>query len=167
MRDEPLQRTCEAIIDRLGLPWPFTARALCETVAASRGRPVHLQPHPFPDGGTSGLCVSTERADHIFYEAHTSALHQEHIILHELGHLALGHTEVPATADEGLPLPTTHLDATRVLGILGRAARPGEDERAAELFAELVLQRVQRARRRTGEPEPDEVLDRMRDTLGA
>lgn len=167
MRDELLRRTCEAIVDRLGLPLPFTARAFCETVAASRGRPVQLHPYPFPDGVTSGLCVSTERADHIFYEAHTSFLHQEHIILHELGHVVLGHVEVPAAEEEGLPLPMTNLDTTRVLSILSRAARPGEDERAAELFAELVLQLAQRSRRQTGEPEPDEVLNRMRDALGA
>jgi hypothetical protein len=164
MHDQPMRHACEAIIDRLGLPWPFTAQAFCATVAASRGRPVHTYPHVFPDGGTSGVCISTELADHVFYEMHTSALHQEHIILHEIGHLVWGHTEQSPMTHERLPGPD--LDASRVLSILGRTSHSGDEERAAELFAELVLDRVERARRLPPEPETDEVLNRMREALG-
>ena len=165
MRGESLRRASEAIVDRLELPRPFTARAFCETVAASRDRPVYLYPHAFTDGGVSGLCVSTEHADHIFHETRTTALHQEHIVLHELGHLVWGHTRVLPEADRWLSLP--NLDATRILGILGRSAHCGEEEQAAELFAELVLHRVRLAWGRVDEPESDEVLARMHDALGA
>lgn len=165
MYNSSLRRNCEMVIDRFVLPCPFTARLFSATVSASRGRPVYLHPHAFTDGRISGLCVSNKHADHIFFETHTTALHQEHILLHELGHLAWGHTEVRSTAAERLLLP--NLDATRVLGVLGRAAYSSEEEQAAELFAELVLHRVHNARQRSGEREADEVLNRMHDTLGA
>lgn len=165
MREEPLRRTCEAVIAHLTLPQPFSAQAFCATVAAARGRPVHLRTHAFTDGGISGLCISTEQADHLFYEAHTTALHQEHIVLHELGHLVLGHAATSPMAEGRLLLPD--IDVTRVLRTLGRSAHSDAQERAAELFAEMVLDQAHRARRQSGAPESVEVLTRMRDTLGA
>jgi hypothetical protein len=162
-----LRRRCDVAIDRLELPQPFSAAALCAAFAASRTRPLHLHPHPFPDGTTTGLCVSTDRADHIFYEAHTAALHQEHIILHELGHLLCGHPVTPPKAEHELSLPSMEIDPTRVFLLMKRTGSPGEvEELAAELFAELVLDRARRTQRRHPVPEGDETLTRVRAALG-
>lgn len=127
------------------MPVPFDARALCERVAARRGRPIRLVPM---DGraGVCGLWVATDTTDLFFYERVTTPPHQEHIILHELGHLLCDHHHASSTRGPALGpafeqlLPS--LDPQMVHRILGRAGYTSEEEREAELLASLIRQRA-------------------------
>ncbi|MEU7553193.1 hypothetical protein AB0B01_12730 [Streptomyces sp. NPDC044571] len=133
-----LRKRCEKILGRLDMPHPFSLDALCDRIAQGRGRPIRL--HPLPkeaaESGVCGLWVGTDRVDYVFYEAQTTPLHREHIVLHELGHILFGHHsldgEEPA---EGAPV------------ILGRTNYTTRQEQEAEMLASMI-------RIRTAGPSP-------------
>jgi hypothetical protein len=122
------------------MPVPFTARALCEEVAARRGRSIRLVPMA-RSADVCGLWVATDEADVIFYEPGTTPPHQEHIILHELSHLLCDHYpgKLSVIAQAQLLLPG--LDKAMVERILGRTGYSTVEEREAEMLASLIRQR--------------------------
>ncbi|TMR29446.1 hypothetical protein ETD85_32465 [Nonomuraea zeae] len=136
-----LRRSCEARLDKLPLPQPFTAEALCAQVAAQRGRPIRLVPMA-RGAGVCGMWVSAGDCDLIFYEQATTSPHQQHIILHELSHLMCDH--YPA----GLPHPDQwrhllpDLDPQMVHRVLGRTTYSAIEEQEAELLASLIQARA-------------------------
>ncbi|WP_211122366.1 hypothetical protein [Streptomyces yatensis] len=66
---------------------PIDVHRLCHALGQKRGRPIELQAKQLTAPGPSGLWVETSRRDVIVYQAETTRLHQDHIILHELGHI--------------------------------------------------------------------------------
>ena len=74
------------------IPSPWNARALCDDLAALRRRPIHLVPGSRFGWWFDHLWIAGDRADHIVWADRSSPVHQRHGILHELGHLVLGHT---------------------------------------------------------------------------
>ncbi|MGW8763458.1 hypothetical protein ACWGN5_13255 [Streptomyces sp. NPDC055815] len=92
-----------------------------------------------------GLLVSLGDADHIFYESSTNALHQKHIILHELAHLLLGHgSTADDTASLGVERLFPGLDPAMVRRLLarGRTDYSQVQEREAELLATMIHNRT-------------------------
>jgi hypothetical protein len=79
----------------LGLTPPFTAWDLIAAAAAEWAMSIVL--HPFRAGsyayrtGTTGWCRYKGAAFHIYYYAGGSALQQERILYHELGHMLCNH----------------------------------------------------------------------------
>ena len=163
-----LRAECMAIVDRLDFPSPFHLRAFCDRLQEQRGRPISLRPVALPPGSPSGLCISTQATDYIFYEVSTSPLHQEHIVLHEIGHLVWGHQATIAGSEQILGLLLPSLDPRVVTCMLGRGECTGVTEQQAELVATLIMRRV--ARRSPGAtplaPGGDaETITRLRQTL--
>jgi hypothetical protein len=141
-----LRQRCESRLRDLELPAPFDVHAFCEGLERQRGRPIVL--HPLPrTSGCSGLWVATPAADVVFYESETSPLHREHIILHELCHLLLGHapggaaggTLADYAVEAGL-FPGLRPEAVR--RTLQRAGYTTEEDREAELLASMILERA-------------------------
>ncbi|WP_086559524.1 hypothetical protein [Streptomyces africanus] len=137
--DAALHRRCLAILNRLSLPDPFSAEKFCHQLAAQRGRPVHL--HPLPKqaarAGACGLWLETAAGDHIFYEQRTVRPHQEHIILHEIGHMLLTHhTSDPAVAGPAALVPD--LDPGLIHRLLARTNYTTRQEREAETLASVI-----------------------------
>lgn len=128
--------------NRLDLPVPFDVQELSDRIAAQRGRPIFLRSATLPPDSPSGLCVSAETADFIFYEARTTALHQDHIVLHEIGHLLWGHDVSVAVAEETFAQVLPALDPRTVRCMLGRGDCTGVTEQQAELVATLIMRRV-------------------------
>src|SRR5436190_15843337 len=85
-----LRTRCEARLDELQLPAPFDVEQFCRSTGERRSRPILLHPMDSP-AGPCGTWLAGPTSDHIFYDHHTSPLHQEHIILHEISHLLCGH----------------------------------------------------------------------------
>jgi hypothetical protein len=156
-----LRRRCERRLRDLEVPAPFHVHAFCEGLARRRGRPIVLRPLPRASG-CSGLWVATPAADVVFYETETSPLHREHIILHELCHLLLGHAPggAPggALADYAVQaglFPGLRPEAVR--RTLERAGYSTEEDREAELLASMILERAARSRpRASGRAGPAE-----------
>ncbi|MCE7008181.1 hypothetical protein LWC34_35990 [Kibdelosporangium philippinense] len=153
----------------LDVPAPFDIDELVRRIGAVRGRPIVLRAVDLPADGPSGMWIATGSADHICYAAGTSPLHQEHIVLHELGHLLCGHTAPQPDPDKIFKFLMPSLDPAMVRSVLGRSAYSDPEERQAEMFAMLVLERANRlpSRRHRLSPELAEVLDRIEAALGA
>lgn len=131
-----LRRRAEAKLQELNVEQPFGLENLCLRLAARRGKPLHLRAIALP-ARASGAWLATDRADFVFYEKETSAFHQEHIILHEIGHMLANHRPVSIDADDVAQL-LTHLDAALVGRILTRTGYSTDDEEEAEVFASTV-----------------------------
>ncbi|MEU9455685.1 hypothetical protein [Streptomyces sp. NPDC048277] len=83
--------------------------------------------------------MATGTTDYIFYQQETSAAHQDHIILHEVGHILAGHRggEMRGELLEGM-MP--HLSPEVVRRALQRTAYEEEQEREAELIATIIME---------------------------
>jgi hypothetical protein len=142
--DPELWHRCRQTVEGLGLPDPFEAEAFITALARERGRPIELIPVSGRPQLPCGLVVTTDRGDLILYCADTTALHRQHILLHEAAHLVCGHCDGPPggslTAAAGTLMP--HLSAELVRGVLGRTVYSEPQEREAELVASLILYRV-------------------------
>jgi hypothetical protein len=136
-----LRRRCEARIEGWELPVPFDVHQLCRALAEQRQRPIVLRPLLGRDG-PCGLWVAGPSSDFIFYDAQTSPLHQQHIILHEISHLLCGHRARPLGEGELRALLFPDLCPRMVERVLQRAGYATDDEQEAELLASVILQRV-------------------------
>ncbi|MFI9380445.1 hypothetical protein [Kutzneria sp. NPDC052558] len=164
----PGDRRLDEVVGLLNVPHPFDVRELARAVGTTRGRPIELRPVRTPGQGPSGMWIATRDVDFVCYEAETSALHQEHIILHELGHMLCGHPSATASPQDVLQLLMPDLDPTMIRKVLCRTAYGDPEERQAELFAMLVLERggrLRRDRRADLSAELAEVLDRIEAAL--
>ncbi|MFE2106875.1 ParH-like protein [Kitasatospora sp. NPDC059463] len=124
------------------LPEPFGIPALTEALARRRGRPIELIPLSGPVDAPCGALVSTDRADYIGYPLDTTALHQQHIVLHEIGHLLCGHTGGTAPGASVAQALLPRLPGELVHRVLGRSAYSERQEQEAELVASLALHRA-------------------------
>lgn len=140
-----LRRRCQRRLDQLlaevTLPDPFDVDRLVDVLEQVRGRPIDLHPLTGTAGGVCGMWVRRPDVDVIAYAADTSRLHQDHIILHEIGHMIFAHEgscHLDRTA-VGALLPD--LDPGLVRHMLGRSTFTDEREREAELTALLLWRR--------------------------
>ncbi|MEU2263864.1 hypothetical protein ABZ557_27145 [Streptomyces sp. NPDC019645] len=109
------------------------------------------------DDQLCGLWVELDNADCIFYEASTSPLHRDHIVLHEISHMLLGHSTAAGT-DPGADLGKlfTSIDPSTVRSVLGRANFSSPQEREAEQLATRIAE-VAKLRPRTPETRAPEL----------
>lgn len=128
------RRRCEKLVQTLDVPRVSDIRTLCDVIARRRQRPIELLPMTFSDGSLCGLWIATDVGDYLVYEQETSAVHQEHIVLHELGHLLCGHNENGSSAAELF----RYFEPEAALGALGRTNYSTIEEREAELVASLL-----------------------------
>ncbi len=89
--DLQLRRGVKQLLRELDLDAPLDVDELCERLGQSRGRPIKLRAYPLPAPGVFGLWIGTADTDYILYQRDTTVAHQEHIILHEIGHIISGH----------------------------------------------------------------------------
>ncbi|MFI7601249.1 hypothetical protein [Actinoplanes sp. NPDC049681] len=142
MLDRTLRRYCDSIVGDIKLPRPFSAKALCESLAAQSARRIYLHPYQAVGVGDEAPCgawIATSQADHIFFEHRTSKYHQEQIILHEIGHMLCGHRL--QDVDEHV-LSSSDLTCPDVIaGALMRTSYTNQQEKEAELVATMLLER--------------------------
>ncbi|MEV5505651.1 hypothetical protein [Streptomyces orinoci] len=148
MRVGRIRRRCKQLIAELALPASIDLPGLCEVVAARVGRPIHLVPMGL-DGVVSGMTATTDDGYWVVYELKTSPWHQVHIVLHELGHLLLGHDQDPAVTENALRMWTPSVDvatAMRRMGMtMGLARHHCYDdltERETEILGTLLMEKV-------------------------
>lgn len=141
MELKTLRQRCEARLHGLPLSAPFDLDRFCAAIAGRRGRPILLLPVERSEG-PSGVWIGLADADVICYERRTSALHQEHIILHELSHVLCGHAPraTPDASIETLLLANLPLETIR--GVWRRDGYTTDEEREAELLASLIRERT-------------------------
>lgn len=142
VNDEEIARVTR-LVGSLTVPDPWNIVTFVDGIAAQRERAIYLLPCANLDGSAlpCGVWLGRESDDIILYAERTSSYHAEQIILHELGHMLLGHGDDADSAHRqtGVQDLLPDLNATTVRSILGRAAFASAQEREAELFASLIL----------------------------
>ncbi|MEU1734774.1 hypothetical protein [Streptosporangium sp. NPDC020145] len=138
------QRTsCELLIEELEdgdiIPDPFDLDLFVSRVGERQGRQIFLVPISAARSMPCGLYIKSKTADFLCYARSGSPLHQCHIILHELGHLLLGHQDSGWRGEVLHNVLMPDLDPEMIRSVLCRNGygTPAEDE--AEVFADLVL----------------------------
>lgn len=139
-----LWRTYRRVMGDAVLPTPFDAVELIARLAERRGRPIDLIPVAARPDMPCGLLMVTLHADCILYATDTTALHQQHILLHEAAHLVCGHDRSPAAAAAGTQALLPHLPPSLVQRVLGRTVYSEPQEGEAELLASLIRSRAAR-----------------------
>jgi hypothetical protein len=139
LNERKLRRRCRRELQSLGIETPLRVDALCRRLGERRGRPIRLVPHPLPIPGPFGVWIATGSADYILYQRETSKVHQDHIILHEVGHIMADHRST-VSSDEIWQqlLPDISVDVTKKT--LWRTSYDEEHEREAELVATIILE---------------------------
>jgi hypothetical protein len=134
---------CERLLAEIGLPRPFTMESFCHRLGAQRGKPLQLVPTGDTGAvGPSGAWIELADRDVILYDATTSPFHQQLIVGHELGHMLCDHYPGSVLEAEVTALLLPNLDPALVRRILNRTDYSSREEREAETFATLLLQRA-------------------------
>ncbi|MGW0517767.1 ImmA/IrrE family metallo-endopeptidase [Crossiella sp. NPDC003009] len=157
----------------LELPDPFDVRELVRLVAARRQRSIAVLPYPAHVVAQAraqheplpyGMWLAGSRQDFLFYREDTTAMHQQHVILHELGHICLRHR---TESIDDLAAEEVTGDPATVLRAAKRTVYTDRQERAAELFAYLVEERAGSLHGGAGalDRDQDRVIRRYRSLL--
>ena len=144
-RELAVRVRCRSRLRGIAIPRPFALDAFCAQVAEARERPLHLAtlPRPTDPALPTGLWLNGEAADYVFYDGQTSELHQQQIVLHEIGHMFFGHDDEFLDDNDVLfrgPGDPLRID---VVGqIHARRRYSTLQEREAEEFATLLLEKI-------------------------
>jgi hypothetical protein len=144
--DDELRRSCQAMLDSLPFPKPWSWEAFLDALAAVRGRPIHVITVDLGPQLPCGFVGSTAEWDVIVQPPTPSATLVHLVRLHELAHL-LAADEQTATERRAAQLDTLRrllpdLPMTMLRRLLGRGGYTSVAERRAELFATMFLTRV-------------------------
>ncbi|MGW0389950.1 ImmA/IrrE family metallo-endopeptidase [Streptomyces sp. NPDC003042] len=139
-------------IAELDLPKVTDVAELCRHLGEVRDRPITLVPMQMPSSHPCGMWVAARDEDLIFYDANTTSAHQEHIILHELGHIICCHRGAGGLDEAAARLLFPDLDPDLVRDMLLRATYDDVQEQEAEIIAYLLSQRMGNADQRHGVP---------------
>ena len=151
MAERELRKRCRRLLNELDIQPPLDVEELCRRVGDQRGKPIRLIAHPIPVPGPYGVWIATAKADYILYQQETSKAHQNHIILHELGHLLAGHKSDPCDDDlladlypdmspDSLRQRYPDLEPDAVRRALRRTSYDTDQEREAETTATIILE---------------------------
>jgi Zn-dependent peptidase ImmA (M78 family) len=158
MKERLLRRRCRRLLRELDIRPPLEVPALCARLAERRGRAIRLVPYPIETPGPFGLWFMTDSADVVFYQQETTRPHQDHIILHEIGHIIAEHrSDAAIGGSSGGVLP----DGLR------RTCYDSGNEREAELIATIILEWAS-VLNRLYAPGPEgesQALERLGDSL--
>lgn len=158
-----LERRIRRLLRTLDVRTPFSVEALCRALSESRGRHIELRPYPLPTPGPVGLWFETRSVDLIIFQRDTTPLHQDHIILHEVGHILADHGAADAGAQWEVLLPGLKPDAIR--RVLQRCSYESEQEQEAELIATIIMEWASVVDR-VVQPEHDPSARRIGNALG-
>ncbi|MBN1173106.1 MAG: ImmA/IrrE family metallo-endopeptidase [Micromonosporaceae bacterium] len=155
--------------DQVEIPRPFDATELSRQVSSLLGHDIALVALPMATGAPYGVTLFTDDAHVIAYERHTSRVHQDHIIAHELGHVLLGHLGVEIDTDQAASQLFPALKPALVRRILRRTGvYTKAEEFEAETMATLLLELGNQRSRVPGDqtaPQHAEAAARLRDAL--
>ncbi|AXG79074.1 hypothetical protein [Streptomyces paludis] len=149
--EKDLHRRIRRELQDLGIHPPLDVEELCRALGERRGRPIVLRAAPLEKPGPSGLWVDVADMDVILYQRETTRLHQEHIILHEVGHILVSEDE-PESEDvaddhepaddfvEGWATMIPVLDPEMIRRVARRCSYEDGEECEVELVATIILE---------------------------
>lgn len=135
--ERALRRRVRRELQALKIQPPLQVEVVCQRLGERRGRPIRLVSYPIPVPGPFGLWIATTSADYILYQAETTRVHQDHIILHEVGHIFAGHGSGDTDdAVWGQLMP--NISPEVISRALRRTSYDAAHEREAELVATII-----------------------------
>ncbi|MFI1919341.1 hypothetical protein [Nocardia sp. NPDC020380] len=136
-----LRRRCRRVLNDLEIRPPLDIVDLCRRMGERRGKPIELVPFPIPVPGPFGAWIATSTTDYILYQRETTRIHQNHIVVHEIGHIVAGHhsDEQDDTLMRELSR-TSSLPPDVVRRALRRTCYDTAEEREAETVATIILE---------------------------
>ncbi|MER5968549.1 hypothetical protein ABT112_02170 [Streptomyces sp. NPDC002055] len=150
--EKDLHRLIRRELRDLGIYPPLDVEELCRALSKRRGRPLVLRSAPLERPGPSGLWVEFDDYDVILYQEETTRLHQEHIVLHEVGHIFLAeHAELreQASAEQeddsdafvsGWADMLPMFDPDLIKRVARRCSYDDGEECSVELVATIILE---------------------------
>jgi hypothetical protein len=146
--DPQIRLQCQTVIASLAVPSPFGLETFRTSLEGQRHRPLVLTATAMPPACT-GLWISTERADYIFYEQDAAPDEQLQVILHEIGHMVLNHLGIPFT-DPVIARLFPHLDPNVVAAVLAGSVSSTvyseNEELEADTFTTTFLETIRDSR---------------------
>lgn len=142
-----------ALIADLEIPSPWNLRQFVDRLADQRGKPIVLTGHRGlrAAGFPCGLLAEMNDLTLIVYEERSSQYMVEHTVLHEIGHLLLGHEgeRMQESLGQFLGGLVGPASIARMETMLARGVFDTTKEVEAETFANLIMPAI---RRRPFEP---------------
>lgn len=135
------ERRVDQLLGRTGLPRPWNINAFLDRLEQHRDRGIDLCAIPRTSGGCSGAWQRHADHDVIAYAANTSGFHQDHIILHEIGHMIAEHRGRCVLSEQQAQAIAPDLAPAAFAHLLDRSAGQAE-EHEAETIASLIHQRA-------------------------
>lgn len=139
MTTRQVRKRCQTLVSELDLPSPFSVDALVHELSVRRGRPIRI--HTLPIGSAlnaCGLWIATDTVDNIYVEEKTTKFHQEHIVLHEIGHILWDHGISDEETQSALTTLLPSISPHMISRLLARNNYTTEQEQEAELVASLI-----------------------------
>ena len=123
---------------------------LIAAVQQHRGRKMQILTAP-PELSASvcGMWVETPSVDLVFIAESAAPFAREHVLLHEIAHMLLGHGEARGP-QSGLAQLMPDLDPSLLQKVLGRSSYEDPQEYEAELLATLLQSRTRSSRPDSG-----------------
>lgn len=135
------------LLHHVPLPNPWDANEFLNQLERRRGREIDLCAVPWTSGDSTGAWKRNADHDLIAYAANTTSIHQDHIILHEVGHMVFDHRGQCVLSERQARRLAPHLRPAAFAHLLNTASHRIE-EAEAETFATMILARVARLDRR-------------------
>ena len=129
------------LLRHTGLPCPWDINQFLDRLERHRGRDIDLCAVVWSPGESCGAWQQHQDHDVIAYAEHTSGFHQDHIILHEIGHMISNHRGRCVLSQEEAQRIAPDLAPAALAHLLGRSGGQVE-EHVAETIAALIHQRA-------------------------
>lgn len=140
-----LRRRCEHCVTELlrhvTLPNPWDINTFLDDLECHLGREIDLCAVPWTFGDSTGAWKRMPGHDVIAYPQNTTSLHQDHIILHEIGHMICDHRGSCVLSWERAQKIASTLRPAALMHLLGRVTAQA-DEVEAETIATMILARI-------------------------
>lgn len=104
-----VEARASGLVRDLGMTFPLDLDEFCRKVGENRRRPLQVVAFNFPDPRIFGLWVECDAEDFIFHDANLAPRQRTRTILHEIGHMTLGHQLGAGGDDDVVRMVAPHL----------------------------------------------------------
>jgi hypothetical protein len=156
------------LLQHTGMPRPWDINEFLDRLERYRGRDIDLCAVPWTTGSNSGAWRQHRDHDVIAYPANTSGIHQDHIILHEIGHMISAHRGRCVLSDDDAQRLAPGLTPAGFAHLLDRSHAEIE-EHEAEMIASLIHHQIRQRQPVVTEvlsPAAAHLLSRVEDIFG-
>jgi len=129
------------LLGHTGIPDPWDINEFLDRLELHRGRDIDLCAITWSPGDSCGAWQQHPDYDVIAYAENTSGFHQDHIILHEVGHMISQHRGRCVFSQEQAQRIAPDLTPVALAHLLDRSGAQAE-EHEAETIAVLIHQRA-------------------------